>query len=121
MDSRRGDDVVCLARRERLLGGSFCHSQSRMARRHRWPHFKDQLLAAWIAQARFAKLWPEPAAGYCRQRCMLYLEIFLRNSSGQRFDSIQQVFLARDSRDLIAQLAVLEKKQSRNRANVVLG
>ena len=88
-----------------------------MARRHRWPHFKDQLLAAQVAQATFAKLWPEPAAGYCRTEVRALR--FLNNPSGQRFDSIQQVFLACDSRDLIAQLAVLEKEQSRNRADIV--
>ena len=37
----------------------------------------------------------------------------------QRFDAIQQILLARNSCDLVAQLTILEKKQSRNRANVV--
>ena len=41
-------------------------------------------------------------------------EEFLR----QRVEPIQQIFFARDSGDLIAQLAVLEKKKSRDGANV---
>jgi hypothetical protein len=39
----------------------------------------------------------------------------------QRFQSAQQILFARYADDLIAQLAVLEKEQRRNRANVVLG
>ena len=39
---------------------------------------------------------------------------------GQRFDSAEQVFLARHPGDLIAKLAVLEKQQRRNRPDVVL-
>ena len=38
----------------------------------------------------------------------------------QRFEAAEQILLARDTDDLIAQLAVLEKKQRRNRANIVL-
>src|SRR5438876_3996654 len=38
----------------------------------------------------------------------------------QRVEPIQQIFFARDTCDLIAQLAVLEKEKSRDRANVVL-
>jgi len=38
----------------------------------------------------------------------------------QRVDSSEQIFLARHSRDLIAQLPVFEKEQRRNSANVVL-
>ena len=43
------------------------------------------------------------------------------NSLSQCFHSADQILLARYADDLIAQLAVLEKKQRRNRANVVLG
>ena len=39
----------------------------------------------------------------------------------QCFQPAEQILLARDANDLIAQLAVLEKEQRRNRANVVLG
>jgi hypothetical protein len=39
----------------------------------------------------------------------------------QCFQAAEQILLARNANDLIAQLAVLEKKQRRNRANVVLG
>ena len=42
-------------------------------------------------------------------------------SLSQCFQPAEQILLARDADDLIAQLAVLEKKQRRNRANVVLG
>jgi hypothetical protein len=52
-------------------------------------------------------------------------EIFVRhlpaeNFLSQRFDSAKQIFFARDAGNLIAQLAVLKKEQSRDRANVVL-
>ena len=40
-------------------------------------------------------------------------------SSSQRFDPVKQIFFTRDAGDLIAQLAILEKEQSRDRANVV--
>ena len=43
-----------------------------------------------------------------------------RNFLCQCLETVEQVFLARDSNDLVAQLAVLEKKQGRNRANIVL-
>ena len=43
------------------------------------------------------------------------------NSLSQCFQPAEQILLARNADDLIAQLAVLEKKQRRNRANVVLG
>jgi hypothetical protein len=39
----------------------------------------------------------------------------------QCFQTAQQILFARYADDLIAQLAVLEKEQRRNRANVVLG
>jgi hypothetical protein len=79
-----------------------------MARGHRRPHFKDQLLVATSRKATLAEGWPKKASdGWL-------LPIVPRNFrkilSGQRFDSIQQVLLACDSGDLIAQLAVLEKE-----------
>jgi hypothetical protein len=78
-----------------------------MARGHGRPHFKDHVLAATSLAATLAKLWPKPGDG-------LLLPLvpwkFSGISSGQRFDSIQQVFLACDSGDLIAQLPVLEKE-----------
>jgi hypothetical protein len=43
------------------------------------------------------------------------------NSLSQCFEPAEQILLARNANDLVAQLAVLEKKQRRNRANVVLG
>ena len=43
------------------------------------------------------------------------------NSLSQCFQPAEQILLARNADDLVAQLAVLEKKQRRNRANVVLG
>ena len=43
------------------------------------------------------------------------------NSLSQCFQPAEQILLARNADDLIAQLAVLEKKQRWNRANVVLG
>ena len=43
------------------------------------------------------------------------------NSLSQCFQSAEQILLARNADDLVAQLAVLEKKQRRNGANVVLG
>ena len=38
----------------------------------------------------------------------------------QRFEPVEQIFFACDSDDLVAQLAVLEKEQSRDRSDVVL-
>jgi hypothetical protein len=43
------------------------------------------------------------------------------NSLSQCFEPAEQILLAGDSDNLIAQLAVFEKEQRRNRANVVLG
>ena len=43
------------------------------------------------------------------------------NSLSQCLHPAEQILLARNADDLIAQLAVLEKKQCWNRANVVLG
>jgi hypothetical protein len=77
-----------------------------MARRHRWSNFKDQLLAAALRAATLAAYVTSASTwGTAAVR----LE-FLKNPSGQRVDSIQQVFLASDSRDLITQLAILEKE-----------
>jgi hypothetical protein len=50
-----------------------------------------------------------------------YLESRARRLLCQCFQPVEQIFLARDSDYLVAQLAVLEEKQRRNRANVVLG
>src|SRR5204863_10111052 len=85
-----------------------------MARGHRGWNFQDQLLAVVSCAATLTRLSPV-TFGQCR-----YAAKFLKISSGERVHSIQQVFLAGDSSDLIAQLAVLEKEQGRNGANVVL-
>ena len=62
------------------------------------------------------RLWVRPPPG------ALPIEIFAlaKISLGKRFDSNQQIFFARDAGDLVAQLAVLEKKQSRNCPDIVL-
>ena len=43
------------------------------------------------------------------------------NSLSQCFQPAEQILLARNTDDLITQLAVLKKKQRRNRADIVLG
>jgi hypothetical protein len=50
-----------------------------------------------------------------------YLECRARRLLRQCFQPVEQIFLARDADNLVAQLAVFEEKQRRNRANVVLG
>ena len=50
-----------------------------------------------------------------------YLESRAQRLLRQCFEPVEQIFLARDADNLVAQLAVLEEKQRRNRANVVLG
>ena len=45
LDSGRGKHLVDVAQCGRLLGRSFCNSESRMAGRDGWSYFEDQLLA----------------------------------------------------------------------------
>jgi len=78
-----------------------------MARGHGWSHFKDQLLASTLQTQRSPINGQKVAT---TSGTPLFTWKFLKISSGQRVDSIQQVFLACDSSDLIAQLAVLEKE-----------
>ncbi len=78
-----------------------------MASGHGWSHPKDQLLATVSRTATSAGIWPRAkTAGGTAAAHRGVFEI----SSGQRLDSIQQVLLACDPGDLIAQLAVLEKE-----------
>src|SRR5437667_2753002 len=42
-----------------------------------------------------------------------------KNCSAQRFESVKQILFARDSGHLVAQLAVLEKEQSRDGPNII--
>jgi hypothetical protein len=78
-----------------------------MAGGHGRSHLKDQLLAAVSRIANSASLCPK--ATTAGRTAAAQREIF-EIPSGQRVDSIQQVFLAGDPGDLIAQLAVLEKE-----------
>jgi hypothetical protein len=78
-----------------------------MAGGNGWPHPEDQLL---VAVSRAAPRQPATKGRVTTGRTApLHREIF-GIFSGQRVDSIQQVLLACDSGDLIAQLAVLEKE-----------
>jgi hypothetical protein len=79
-----------------------------MARRHVRPHLKGQLLVTRVGRRHLPGGHNQRLATGARGP--RYLGIFSGIPSGQGFDSIQQVFLACDSRDLIAQLAVLEKE-----------
>jgi pimeloyl-ACP methyl ester carboxylesterase len=86
----------------------------------------------WVKEALDA--WPGNCAGSPRAFAMKTSSTWRRadvisgrvnfrasaNFLAQRFDAGKQIFLARDASDLIAQLAILEKKQSWDGANIVL-
>ena len=63
----------------------------------------------------------EVTAKHCNGWTPLLADHSPEIGSAQRVDSIQQIFLAGNSDDLIPQLAVLEKEERRNRPDIVLG
>src|SRR5438034_7348423 len=88
-----------------------------MAGGHRWPYSKDQLLATAL---RIANAAPYAKGLRLQAAATLFPEKFSEICSAQRFESAKQILFARDSGHLVAQLAVLKKEQSGNRADIVL-
>jgi hypothetical protein len=79
--------MVRAAWSERILGGRFCHSQSRMARRHGRSHFKDQLLAAHVAHGRTRQAMAKAAtAGATAASLLEIFEEFPQANASIRFN-----------------------------------